>query len=138
MSKRRYEFDWYNDLSEKIKNTIAGAWIQAGIDGTISPWEYIYGEVLDMVDVYLDDHEVHPADNADHPAHYQASGTGAGVGVECIDAMEMIWGRDAVKLFCELNAFKYLWRSKKKGGDNDIAKATWYLKHREGMTDEKQ
>ena len=43
----------------------------------------------------------------DHPDHYQAEG------FECIDVMLAVFGVDAVKSFCLLNAFKYLYRSEK-------------------------
>ena len=38
-----------------------------------------------------------------------------------------VFGKEAVKNFCKLNAFKYMWRANKKNGDEDIAKAQWYL-----------
>ena len=56
-----------------------------------------------------------------HPDRY-ASGK-----FECIDVMLDVFGADAVKHFCILNAFKYLWRAKKKSGVEDIKKAVWYL-----------
>ncbi len=59
--------------------------------------------------------------NVNHPSHYK------GEKYECIDVMEEIYGKDAVKIFCQLNAFKYLWRANRKNGKEDIAKAQWYL-----------
>lgn len=56
-----------------------------------------------------------------HPDRY------AGGKFECIDVMLDVFGKDAVKHFCILNAFKYLWRSEKKNGVEDIKKAVWYL-----------
>ena len=56
-----------------------------------------------------------------HPDRY-ASGK-----FECIDVMLDVFGADAVKNFCILNAFKYLWRSEKKNRVEDIKKAVWYL-----------
>ena len=57
-----------------------------------------------------------------HPNHYQ------GNKLECIDVMVDVFGIDKVKAFCELNAFKYQWRSNSKGTDvQDKAKAIWYL-----------
>lgn len=56
-----------------------------------------------------------------HPDRY------AGGKFECIDVMLDVFGADAVKHFCILNAFKYLWRSEKKKGVEDIRKAVWYL-----------
>lgn len=57
----------------------------------------------------------------DHPDHYQAGG------FECIDVMLAVFGVNAVKSFCLLNAFKYLYRSEKKNGVEDLKKASWYL-----------
>lgn len=62
-------------------------------------------------------------EKVNHPEHYSGK-------VECIDAMVDIWGKDAVKAFCELNAFKYLWRAERKNGIEDIEKAIWYLTKR--------
>lgn len=66
-----------------------------------------------------------PADYAaeiDHPAHYAGK-------FECIDAMLETMGRDDVRAFCLCNAFKYLWRCKKKHEtpEEDVEKAVWYL-----------
>ena len=49
-----------------------------------------------------------------HPDRY------AGDKFECIDVMLDVFGADVVKHFCILNAFKYLWRSEKKNGIEDI------------------
>ena len=56
-----------------------------------------------------------------HPDRYKSGK------FECIDVMLDVFGVDAVKHFCILNAFKYLWRSEKKNGVEDIKKAVWYL-----------
>lgn len=56
-----------------------------------------------------------------HPEHYK---TGK---FECIEVMKEIFGEEKVKDFCKLNAFKYLWRSDRKNGDEDLKKAKWYL-----------
>ena len=58
-----------------------------------------------------------------HPDRY------AGGKFECIDVMLDIFGADAVKHFCILNAFKYIWRSEKKNGVEDIKKAVFYLNY---------
>lgn len=55
------------------------------------------------------------------PVHYEASG------LECIDVMEAVFGNRATMEFCRLNAFKYIWRSERKNGAEDIGKAIWYL-----------
>lgn len=56
-----------------------------------------------------------------HPYHYNY-GT-----YECIDVMVDVFGEDAVRNFCHLNAFKYVWRANKKNGVEDLKKAIWYL-----------
>ena len=57
-----------------------------------------------------------------HPSHYKNNT------YECIDVMLDIFGKDKIIAFCELNAFKYLWRANNKGTDiQDKKKAIWYL-----------
>ena len=56
-----------------------------------------------------------------HPDRY------AGGNFECIEVMADVFGKEAVKDFCLLNAFKYIWRQEKKGGVEDVKKAVWYL-----------
>ena len=71
------------------------------------------------------DSQFTPADDAaeiDHPAHYAGK-------YECIDVMLDTMGPEDVKGFCLCNAFKYLWRCKKKHEtpEEDVEKAVWYL-----------
>lgn len=61
------------------------------------------------------------SDNVNHPAHYE---TGK---FECFDVMIETQGKEAVLNFCVCNAFKYIYRFRNKGGDEDIKKANWYL-----------
>lgn len=65
--------------------------------------------------------EAAPAE-VDHPTHYAGK-------FECIDAMLDTMGPEDVKGFCLCNAFKYLWRCKKKHEtpEEDVEKAVWYL-----------
>ena len=63
-------------------------------------------------------------DTVNHPTHYTS-----GCGFECIEMMEMVFGKEAVIDYCVVNAFKYIWRHKQKNGTEDIAKAEWYLKY---------
>jgi len=60
------------------------------------------------------------ADTVDHPAHYANQG-----GIECIEVLEQLAadGHD----FRILNAIKYLWRYRHKGGDESLRKARWYI-----------
>lgn len=60
-------------------------------------------------------------DNVEHPSHYE---TGK---FECIEVMEEVFGVDAVKNFCLCNAFKYLYRTNRKNGIEDLKKARWYI-----------
>lgn len=60
-------------------------------------------------------------DSVNHPTHYTNGG------IECIDAMEAAFGKEAVSNFCICNAFKYLFRHNLKNGKEDIEKAEWYL-----------
>ena len=61
-------------------------------------------------------------DNVNHPQHYTGS-------IECIDAMLQQFGKEQVKSFCLLNAFKYLFRCNKKHNTpiEDVKTAIWYL-----------
>ena len=59
--------------------------------------------------------------NVSHPNHYC---TGK---FECIDVMLEVFGVEKVKAFCQLNAFKYLYRSDRKNSVEDMQKAQWYL-----------
>ena len=72
----------------------------------------------------LRDAEDMKPDTVNHPAHYTT-----GCGFECIEMMEMVFGKEAVIDYCVVNAFKYIWRHKQKNGTEDIAKAEWYLKY---------
>ena len=60
-------------------------------------------------------------ENVNHPKHYNETS------MECIDALEIAFGKQAVFDFCRCNAFKYLWRYKNKNGKEDLDKANWYL-----------
>ena len=60
-------------------------------------------------------------DMVNNPPHY-ASGK-----FECIEVMEDALSKEAVMNFCICNAFKYIFRHKKKNGIEDIQKAKWYL-----------
>lgn len=62
-------------------------------------------------------------DMINSPPHYTTNG------MECIDVSEHM-------PFCVGNAFKYVWRYKKKNGVEDLKKALWYLR-REISRDQK-
>lgn len=60
------------------------------------------------------------------PSHYNQGD------IECLDAMVAAFGEDAVRTYARINAFKYLWRSEYKGGDEDLRKAVFYLRRARG------
>lgn len=60
-------------------------------------------------------------DNVNHPQHYTSGG------IECIDEMEIVFGREAVKHFCLCNVWKYRKRALLKNGQEDLDKADWYM-----------
>lgn len=63
-------------------------------------------------------------DNVNSPEHYALSQ------IECIDAMKEAYGQAAVVTYCELNAFKYIWRMHRKEKPvEDKKKAIWYLRY---------
>ena len=61
-----------------------------------------------------------PLNNVNHPSHYTGK-------YECIDVMRDVFGDEATNDFCLCNAFKYIWRARKKNGLEDVKKAVWYL-----------
>lgn len=63
-----------------------------------------------------------------NPDHYKNQ-----TSLECIEAMEIIFGRDAVIDFCRCDAWKYIWRWKNKNGTEDLDKAKWYLERAYNM-----
>ena len=69
----------------------------------------------------LTDNVNQPTDNVNHPSHYE---TGK---FECIDVMVETQGVEAVMDFCLCNAFKYIYRTRRKNGLEDVKKAIWYL-----------
>ena len=57
------------------------------------------------------------------PPHYTQGN------VECIDAMVSAFGQDAVRDYCRLNAFKYIWRLYSKDNvESNTRKAIWFLR----------
>lgn len=90
----------------------------------------IWASRLDEDDIpmkyFMDDHGEHSIDLSsidpvNHPSHYD---TGK---FECIDVMVETMGIDATMEFCVCNAFKYLYRHKRKNGIQDLEKAKRYI-----------
>lgn len=60
-------------------------------------------------------------DMINKPPHYTH-------GMECIDEMILIFGKEIVKAFCMCNAWKYRKRALYKNGEQDMEKSDWYIK----------
>jgi len=63
-------------------------------------------------------------DMVNSPGHYTAEGS-----IECIEAIEAQLTTDEFRGFLKGNIAKYVWRERNKGGQEDLRKAQWYLKH---------
>lgn len=61
-------------------------------------------------------------DMVNNPPHYTH-------GMECIDEMLAVFGKEAVMNFCLLNAWKYRKRALYKNGQEDMDKSDAYLKY---------
>lgn len=60
-------------------------------------------------------------DIVNNPPHYKH-------GMECIDEMILVFGREAVINFCLCNAWKYRYRAPYKGNiEENMKKSRWYL-----------
>lgn len=59
-------------------------------------------------------------ESVNHPEHYQGK-------YECVDEMIELFGVEAVKAFCRCNVYKYHFRADRKNGEEDLAKANWYM-----------
>lgn len=64
------------------------------------------------------------SDSVRHPSHYRLDGL---KGVETIDVIKAVLGQEGFKKFCRGNTLKYLIRSDKKNGEEDLKKAAVYL-----------
>ncbi len=65
-------------------------------------------------------------DPVERPSHYTQAA------IECIDAIEAALTPEEFRGYCKGNALKYVWREKRKGGDEDARKALWYLRRLTG------
>lgn len=67
-------------------------------------------------------------DMVNEPPHYKQGG------METIDEMILIFGKEAVANFCICNAWKYRARALYKNQDEDMKKSHWYInKYKELM-----
>lgn len=78
---------------------------------------------MNSINIENNEENLNEYDPVNKPYHY-VSGK-----FECLDVMRDVFGDERVKTWCVLNAFKYLFRCYKKNGDEDIAKANFYLNY---------
>lgn len=64
--------------------------------------------------------ESNVSDPVNHPEHYQQDG------IETIDYIRAVLGRDAFVAYCAGNVIKYVSRPKKGKYAQDLRKAAWY------------
>jgi hypothetical protein len=62
-------------------------------------------------------------DMVNRPPHYNREG-----GMESIDEMVLVFGKEAVKNFCLCNVWKYRYRAADKNGQEDLKKSDWYMR----------
>lgn len=72
-----------------------------------------------------------PNDIINHPSHYCRDG-----GMESIDEMVLVFGKEAVKNFCLCNVWKYRYRSSTKNGEEDLKKSDWYMRKYKELSNE--
>lgn len=86
--------------------------------------ETAYRLIAKHFDEPLDDEVVNTQtepDMVNHPPHYTNGG------MECIDEMILVFGKEAVANFCICNAWKYRYRAITKNGEEDMQKSHWYI-----------
>jgi hypothetical protein len=66
-------------------------------------------------------HEQHQPDNVNKPTHYHQNG------IDVIRFSEAQFSKDELKGFYRINCLKYITRFDRKGGVEDIKKASFYL-----------
>ena len=68
-------------------------------------------------------------DRMTNPSHYQSD-----FGLECWDAMEIIFGKKKLRWFCRMNIFKYIWRlGMKDPVDVELKKVANYQRKAEAL-----
>lgn len=78
-------------------------------------------KVAEFVNGMYDNVTKDDVDMVNEPPHYKH-------GMECIDEMILVFGREAVMNFCLCNAWKYRYRAPYKGDiEENMEKSRWYL-----------
>ena len=92
--------------------------------------EVAYEKVIECTKSQETPEEEPTVDMVNHPSHYTQGG------MECIDEMILIFGKQAVANFCVCNAWKYRKRAMFKNGQEDIDKSDWYINKFKELQDE--
>ena len=111
--------DMMEDCKDCIFNHDRNAWCEVynHADAPNSLIEYAFNKIQQ----YNRESEAKAAETVDHPSHYNQGG------MECIDEMILIFGKEAATHFCLCNAWKYRYRANAKNGQEDLDKANWYI-----------
>lgn len=91
------------------------------LESTHQPINEAFDMAISALEKQIPKEAMSDYDPVSKPEHY------TNTKVECIDAMIEVYGVEAVKSFCLCNAFKYHWRCRDKGGQEDLNKADWYM-----------
>ena len=97
------------------------------LDADVADWDKMAARFYDNRPVPK---EVKPAmmsrdrepDFVNSPTHYTHGG-----GIECIDAIDAMLGREGSLYYYEGTMMKYLWRWRHKGGLESLEKMRWFL-----------
>lgn len=79
-------------------------------------YDILFGKEEEEPSETVEQHDV-----VNHPSHYCQGG------MECIDEMILLFGKEVVKHFCLCNAWKYRKRAMFKNGQEDMDKSDWYI-----------
>ena len=96
-------------------------------EGNLEVCERAYNKIMELKGT-TETAQTH--DVVNHPSHYTHGG------MECIDEMTLLFGREAVKHFCLCNAWKYRARCLYKNGEEDLKKSDWYIKKYKELVEE--
>ena len=129
-AKENYQNLW-NEFIEVlptlVKNGAAGS-----VKGYTRKLNGLFTDIFETTDKNpIQTVENYPLEDSDddmvnNPSHYQSMMKD--LNIDCITAMRAAFGDYEAAVFCKLNAFKYVWRASSKNGNEDIDKASWYLK----------
>lgn len=114
------KLDEYQKAQKAVEAVISN-YDKEEVERLVKEYECLFDSVAFSVSDNPSNSEENKSD-INHPSRYSKNG------YECIDVMIAVFGVEATKHFCKLNAFKYIWRESDKGKEKDIQKAIQYLK----------